>query len=200
MTMTLLDPIGASLSLIATYYFTKASIRAWPLSIAAILINSILYWQKGIYGHLGLEMVYLLTTLYGWLYWQSKQAIKPRAITNMPKSLLLYAVPLLGIAIFVLSYLLKTTLGSQVPYWDASTTLLALCAQLMLCQKWIECWLLWFVVDALVVLLHWYKGIPFHSFIHFIYLGFAMSGYLKWKRLMSKESNLASQQAILEQI
>jgi nicotinamide mononucleotide transporter len=197
MAITWLDPIGATLSLFATYYFTKARLRAWPLSIAAIIVNSFLYWNKGIYGQMGLEVLYFITTLYGWYYWSShKQHNIGKAITHIPKKLVLLSVPILIFFTTLLANFLQNSLSSNIPWLDASTTLLALCAQLMLCQKWIECWILWFVVDAIVVALHWYKGIPFHSAIHFIYLGLAVSGYLKWRKLIqhSEDIHLTSKQ------
>jgi nicotinamide mononucleotide transporter len=57
----------------------------------------------------------------------------------------------------------------------------------MLCKKWIECWGVWFVRDSGVVVLHWFKNIPFHSVTHFIYLIMAVMGYLKWRKIMAAQ-------------
>lgn len=188
MTLTLLDPIGAAIALLATYQFTKASFFAWPISLIAITINSYLYWQKGIYGHVGLECIYLMSTLYGWYLWiQRGPQNDHRPIRNMPQigySCLLIAGPILFI---LFSKGLQRYFNSDIPSWDAATTLLALTAQYMLCRKWIECWVIWFVVDALVVGLHLYKEIPFHAASHALYLGLAVLGYIRWKKIKAKQ-------------
>lgn len=182
MTITILDPMGAGLSLLATYFFTKASIHAWPISILAIVINTFLYFSKGIYGQVGLECFYLLTTLYGWFVWSQKETTKPLSITNIPKSIFWASLPIIGITIYMLSYMLKTFFDSNIAMQDATVTICSLTAQLMLCQKWIECWAIWFLVDAMIMVIHWSKGIPFHSAIHGIYLGMAILGYVRWKK------------------
>lgn len=188
MTLSLLDPIGAGCSILATYYFTQARACAFPISLLAICVNSILYYQKGIYAHLGLEVTYVVSGLYGWYCWSTHSGTKlmpaTRFVTRMPvlMKILFGLLALIGIPLLALG--LQTWTDSDVPYWDATTTLLALLAQWMLCKKWIECWAIWFVVDALVVILHWVKNIPFHSLTHLFYLGMAVIGYLKWRKMM----------------
>lgn len=192
MTLTWLDPIGAGIALISTYLFTKASPIAWPLSLIAILVNTALYWQKGIYGHVGLEAIYLTSTLYGWLLWtQSKSRKYVKAIARMPWQGYLILACIWPLSL-VFSKALFALFESDIAYLDAITTLLALTAQFMLCQKWLECWLVWFIVDALVVGMHLYKGIPFHAASHGLYLGFAVLGYLRWSKILHQPSRMNS--------
>ncbi len=193
MNISLLDPIGAGCSILATYYFTQARSCAFPISLFAIGINSILYFQKGIYAHLGLEAIYVVSSVYGWYCWSTQTGVQlmpaTRFITRMPILTKIVFGVLAVISIPLLALGLQTCTDSDVPYWDATTTLLALLAQWMLCKKWIECWAIWFVVDALVAILHWAKGIPFHSVTHLFYLGMAVVGYLKWRKMMERDTS-----------
>ncbi len=182
--MNWLDPVGAGLSLICTYYFTQAKRSAWIIGMLAISINSILYWQKGIYGSLVLEAIYFLSMMYGLYQWSS---LKPALIYSdirfltLKQTFALCFVALLGI--FSVSFLLHKT-GSDIPYWDATTTVLSLIAQALLCLKVIHCWILWFIVDALLALMQLYKGIPFHSAMHWTYLVLAVMGYWRWRSIL----------------
>lgn len=184
MTLSWLDPLGAILSISATFYFTRASKLAWPLSICAILMNTLLYGTKGIYGQMGLEFAYLLSCIYGWIFWGARSHHKQLPISHIPISILAPSLPMLGLMIYGLTLFLKAYTNSTIPFWDAVTTVLGLYAQLMICRKWIESWMLWFVVDCMTVIIHWTKGIPFHSGIHLIYLGLAVMGYLRWRKLI----------------
>ena len=185
MNITLLDPLGAAISLTCVYYSTKAQARAWILGLIALLINAWLYYQKGIYGHLMRDCLYFFLMffgLYSWLFGGKNKTPLPISTLSFKKGLFLGGCTVLGICIT--SYFLKHFTTSQIPYWDATTTSLALVAQWLLCRKIIACWAVWFVADALTVGLHFYQGIPFHSAIHAIYLFLAVLGYLRWKKKM----------------
>ena len=183
--MSLLDPIGTLLSLTATYYFTKARLCAWFIAIPAILINFILYWQKGIYGHAMLESVYLLSTLYGIMKWHEKKQKASRPISRLSSKAFYKILAFSFILIGLFAFVLKHFFHSDIYLWDAATWVLALLAQWMLCQKWIQCWMVWFIVDVMVGVINFYKGIPFHSLHHFIYLGMAVLGHLRWSRILN---------------
>lgn len=195
--MNWLDFIGASLSLISTYYFTQARRLAWLVGLFAIVLNSILYWQKGVYGHLILESIYFISMIYGWYQWSN-------GISNTPSRLIRYlSIQQVGyyvlfalVSILLVAKGLSVFTDSTIPYWDASTTVLSLLAQWLLCRKIIHCWILWFVVDALVALLQFYKGMPFHSAVHWLYLFMAVVGYYRWRQLYAQQNTPSLVQSI----
>jgi len=188
--MNWLDFVGASLSLISTYYFTQARRLAWLVSLFAITLNTILYWQKGIYGHLLLEGIYFISMIYGWYQWSGTRTKDSRPIRYLSFKELGYYVLGAIIGTAAIGHTLSTFTDSTIPYWDASTTVLCLIAQWLLCTKVIHCWILWFVVDAMVALLQFYKGLPFHSAVHWLYLIMAVVGYVKWRKLLASQEAL----------
>ncbi len=183
--MNLLDFTGAGLSLASTYYFTQVKRLAWLVGLGAILLNSVLYWQKGIYGHLFLEIVYSFSMIYGWFQWSSGRGISPerkiRALTFHEG--FIYGLLAL-VLIWIFGLVLSNLTDSSIPFWDATSTVLSLLAQWMLCLKIIHCWILWFIVDVMIACIQYYKGIPCHSVVHWIYLGMAVVGYYRWKKLV----------------
>lgn len=181
--MPWLDFIGACLSLTSTYYFTQAKRLAWLIGLISVVFSTILYWQKGIYGHLILETTYFFSMLYGWFKWSSHSKSSSSLIRNIKiKELIFYSV-IAFIAILLLSQCLIFYTDSNIPYWDAISTVLSLLAQWLLCIKILQCWIIWFIVDAMIAILQFYKGIPFHSALHWIYLGMAVWGYWRWRQL-----------------
>lgn len=185
--MNWLDPIGASLSILSTYYFTQAKRTAWIIGVVAVILNGILYWQKGIYGYIVLESIYFISMIYGWYHWSNREPKKERPIRYLTfTQACLYTIfALIGIAIW--AHCLQNWTDSDIPYWDATTTVLSLTAQWLLCIKIIHCWILWFFVDALVAIVQLYKGIPFHSAIHWLYLIMAVMGYYRWHKLYQQQ-------------
>lgn len=183
--MNWLDPMGASLSLACTYYLTAAYRSAWLIGLCAIILNAILYWQKGIYGALFLELIYFVSSIYGWYQWHASQNRPTRAIRHLSIKEGVFFISLAMLGTIMIAAFLSQWTDSEVPYWDAAITAMSLIAQWLLCLKVIQCWLVWFVVDAMVASLHLYKGIPFHSIIHWIYLLLALLGYWRWQAKIS---------------
>jgi nicotinamide mononucleotide transporter len=187
--MNWLDLFGACLSLTCTYYFTTLKRAAWAIGALAIILNSILYYQKGIYGSLFLEAVYFISMIWGWYEWGKKRNADARPVIFLKSRHILFLSVLAVLGIAFVSFLLKAFTDSDVPYLDATITVLSLIAQGLLCIKVIHCWIVWFVVDALVAGLHIYKGIPFHSALHWLYLIFAVVGFCRWYQIYQKQDN-----------
>lgn len=183
-----LDLLGAALSLSCTFYFTKAKRCAWSLGILATLLNIILYLKKTLYGTALLEGVYCGIMIYGWLQWAHSSTRKKQYIIKTLSYLQLSL--LIGVALILILGLgaLFNCLASEAPYWEASITVLSLIAQLLLCFKIIHCWMLWFFVDTLMIVLQYQKALFFHSALHCLYLLMAISGYYHWCRLSEKQS------------
>lgn len=178
-----LDPVGAGLSLICTYYFAQAHRSAWLIGVAAILVNTFLYWLKGLYGSVFLEIIYFASMIYGFIHWGPTkiQSVRPIRYLNL-KEIARFSLLTCGL-ISLAAFILRTMTDSDVPYWDAATTGLSLMAQWLLCRKIMQCWIIWFIVDAMLIGLQCYKGIPFHAAIHGLYLFLAVLGYYRWHKL-----------------
>jgi nicotinamide mononucleotide transporter len=190
--MTLLDPIGASLSLTATVLFARANIAAWPVSLAAIAVNSVLFFERAIYGDMFLQAVYLVLMLYGWYWWLNKNNQKSDENTKRPvtigkRSLILSEMLCMILSSIGISWLLRYYTNTDVATWDAICTGLSLWGQWLTCRKRLECWVVWFTVDALYFALYLYKGIPFHAANMAIYLGLAIYGWIRWRQLQSEQ-------------
>lgn len=189
------DFFGTIFSLLATSLFVTNSKKAWPVSIIAITINSWLYFTKGIYAHLFLESFYLMSCIYGWIFWSGKTDLKnsnepfPVFITKP----LIISYTILTSTLFLTGYgLLSKYTNSNIPGLDALTTALSICAQIMMCKKIMATWIIWFVTDSLVAIIYWYKSLPFHCAMMIIYTFLAILGYLRWLSLIKHQMNKTS--------
>ena len=132
---------------------------------------------------------------YGWIQWGSRSRRSALAIRSLSRGEGMFYGFISVIGILLLAKILTFT-HSDIPYWDATTTILSLLAQWLLCLKIIHCWYLWFFVDAMVAGLQWYKGIPFHSAIHASYILLAILGYWRWRGLARNSFNVAAGSAV----
>jgi nicotinamide mononucleotide transporter len=164
------------------------------------VLNGWLYWKKGIYADMMLEMFYFLTMAYGWHHW-SNSAKNTSSETPLLKQLSapqwLLLLFLFCFVFMIIYTLLSLFTHSSVAFLDATTTSLSLIAQWLMCHKIIITWILWFITDALYALMYLTKGLPFHCGLMILYTGMAVSGYILWAR---KSNNLTLTRYIKEEL
>ncbi len=173
------DATGTLASLLSTYYFIRQDKKAWAISLIAILLNGWLYWQKEIYGDLGLEGCYFFMTCYGWFNW--KNNFKPSTKKIDLKYSHYFLIGITSILLFLTIFtLLRYGTNSKIPGLDALTTTLSLLAQWLMCRKLIATWVFWGFTDILYAYLYFHKELIFHFLLMLGYLIMAAIGYYSW--------------------
>ncbi len=181
----MLDFCGTFFSLFATYYLIQCKRIAWLLSLIATTLNGYLFFKSGIYAQMVLEGIYFLSACYGWLYWSETQNSTDTAYTI--KDLTFHhglVLSVLGCLLcFILYKFISIHTDSSIAMLDATTAVLSLIGQWLMCRKIISTWIIWFVVDAMLALIYIQKGLPFHTLLMLVYLSMAVAGYLRWAKL-----------------
>ena len=198
-TLKFLDILGFVVGLVYLWLEYKVSIWLWLASIIMPAIDMVLYYKAGLYADFGMAIYYCLAAVYGWLIWRYKEKKheknrchseknkEPHGISHFPIKLIIPASAIFIAIWFVIYWFLSRHTNSTVPVTDAFTTALSIIALWALAQKYAEQWLMWLVVDAICCGLYIYKGIPFKAAIYGIYTGFAVFGYLKWRKIMTAQ-------------
>lgn len=188
--LKLYDLLSTLISLLSTYYFTRLDSKAWVIGIFATFLNGWLYWEKGIYADMFLQLFYLMSLIYGWYQWTTVETPK----TNTIKFLSLKNTIALGFGIgclyfFILWLLRNYSSSSSVAQIDALTTSLSIVAQCLICYKVITTWIIWFIADTLYAGLYFSKNLPSHALLAIFYAGLAIRGYLHWRQEYTLSSN-----------
>ncbi len=179
--MNYYDLIGAILSLICTYLFVKADKRAWIISAFAIPFDAYVYYSSQLYGDMFLQGFYFFSFFYGWYRWCYGGGLSNELpVSCLSINQILFQGLLVVLAIVLLKPLLLPFNPSMIATMDATTTVLSLFGQWLLCQKKIETWFVWFTVDTLYIYLYGFKALPFHSVMACIYLLMAIAGFRSW--------------------
>ena len=185
-----IDMVGLVLGLVYLWLEFKASIWLWLASVVMPIVHGYLYWERGLYADFGMEVYYVLAAIYGYATWRwhssrssgKAEQSSEKPITRFPLRQVL-PVTLIWLALWALIYwILITWTDSTVPLCDSFTTSLSMVAMWALAQKYVEQWLLWFVVDAVCTVLYIYKQIPFTAALYAFYTLIALLGYRQWLR------------------
>ena len=191
--MNLLDLLGAIASLSSTLLFISVNRLAWVITILATLLNGYLYFQKGIYAEMTLEVAYFASAFYGWFAWKMPKKQNHSEITTL-SSILQWLTLIVSWSVLysLLWYVLSHYTNTSVASLDATTTALSLMAQWLMCRKVIVTWALWFITDLIYVYLYFIKALPFHASLALIYTGLAITGYLRWRKYQRQTLNLVA--------
>jgi nicotinamide mononucleotide transporter len=167
----------------------------WPLGILTSAAYIYIFFSGKFYADMGLQVYYVLISIYGWYYWNrggaraDKGELPVVRINRQQLILLLLTFALSWLGIY---FILDRFTDSTVPLGDSFTTALAIVATWMLTRKIIEQWFLWIIANVVSIGLYIYKGLYPTVFLYAVYAGMAVYGYLVWKRSMTKKLEDAS--------
>ena len=175
--------------LLSVWCAKKEIIWLYPTGIVSIIIYINLTFQHKLYGDMGIQVYYLIMSIYGWYFWimgKGAQVPVPISKNNDNENLIVFLL-FLGSFLFI-RFVLELT-DSNVPGWDALTSALAIAGMWLMARKKIEHWIAWIIVDIISVPLYIYKGLPFTSFQFLLFTILAVWGYSTWNiKLKLKES------------
>lgn len=195
--MNYLEIAGTIVGLIYLWLEYKASIWLWVANVIMPAIYVVVYYEAGLYADFGINIYYLLVSVYGIFYWwkghrlhnqslQTEMKVTESPIIHTPVWMWSRLIVISMILLIVIVSILIQYTDSTVPWLDSFTTALSIVAMWMLARKYVEQWLIWIVVDTVSAGLYIYKGLYFTAGLYAFYAIIAYFGYKEWIRLMKE--------------
>ncbi len=185
-----IEILGAILGLLYIFFSIRQHILTWPTGLFTSLLYTAVFFQSGFYADMGLQVYYVVISIYGWYYWLKggKKEVKSNEVPVTNVSRKLWAKLLIATILIyaVILFVLKQYTDSTVPVMDSLTTALSITATWMLAKKYIEHWLIWVFVDLVSAGLYIYKGLWPTVILFIVYTVMAVLGYIEWKKDLKK--------------
>ena len=181
--MSILEWIAAIAGAISVYLSARENIWSWPTAIVNVGLYIIVFRRTGLYSDMGLQVVYLALSIYGWYEWL--YGGKNRSTLTVSRASArewLVAIPVAVVFWLVLGRSTARLPGVALPYLDAGLATLSLVAQWMMTRKKLENWMLWIVADVVYVPMYVYKGLPVTAALYAVFLALAALGLRSWWR------------------
>ncbi len=186
-----LEIVGVGVGLIYLWLEYRASVWLWLANIIMPAIYIFVYAESGFYADMGINIYYLVASLYGWAVWLRRgDNGQQLPITHTPHRQIVPLIGVAAVAMGVIAYILINYTDSTVPYGDSFTTALSIVALYMLAQKQVEQWLVWLVVDAVCYALYIYKGLYPTAALYGFYTVWAWLGYRRWLKMIEENATL----------
>jgi len=186
MPVSQLEAVAFVLSLIMVGLNLRVSHWAWPFSVLSSLLYGLLFVRSRLYGEAGLQVVFVLLSLWGWWCWwrdrdSSTLAQGVRSMGWGARSLALLTWALMWPA---LGLLLARVTDSDVPYADALPTAGSLVGQVLLGLKRVENWPCWLLVNLLSMVLFAHKGLWLTVCLYGLFAVLSIVGWRQWQGLI----------------
>lgn len=147
-------------------------------------LYAIICYQSLLYLETGLQVFYLIASVWGWYKWSNFSNTKKSEISisrnSIPHNLISILI-LLIISIF-LGKIFSSYTQAAMPYIDAPISVFSIYATYLTAEKKIENWLYWVVINSASIYLFYKRGLELTSLLYFGYLIMAIIGYLKWQK------------------
>lgn len=182
-TATPLDQLNLALGLIGVVLMIRQSLWAFPVGLAAVTVQGVLFYQSHFPADALLQVFYFVTLAWGWRHWVKDKGSAPELpVTRL--TLRGWAVTLGAamVATVLWAIVVGPAMGAVMPWRDAFIAAFSVAAQVLQVRKNIENWPLWIVVNAVAVASYWSAALAYTAFLYAIYLVLALVGWRAWRR------------------
>jgi nicotinamide mononucleotide transporter len=183
--------IGAALfGVVSVWLSTRENIWSWPTAIVNVGLYSIVFYQSRLYADMGLQVVYLLLSVYGWYEWLFGGERRTRLRVSRASPRLLLTLLVLNIVTWIaLASALHQFTDAALPWLDSLLTTTSLVAQFLMTRKILENWLIWIAVDIAYVPMFISRGLYPTAVLYAVFLVLAFMGYRDWRRSLHHGRN-----------
>jgi nicotinamide mononucleotide transporter len=188
----MMDPVelaGFVLSLAMVYCNIKEIHWGWPLAILSSALYGAVFWDSQLYGEASLQVMFIITALWGWHQWRKGtqstppdiQTAPPLKISQLNTNEFKQTAAATLLAWPVMAYFLNRYTDSDVAIWDALVTSLSLLGQYLLAKKKIENWWVWMVVNVITVGLMLVKSLWLTALLYVLFAVLSYIGLKTWR-------------------
>jgi nicotinamide mononucleotide transporter len=190
--MQWIEWIAAIAGAISVYLSARQKIWSWPTAIVNVSLYTVIFYRSGLYSDMGLQVVYLLLSIYGWYQWLHGGANHGRLRVSRASHRVLGTAAIVGVIFWLsLARYTSTLPNVSLPHLDAGLTTLSLVAQWMMTRKMLENWILWIVADLVYVPMYVYKELHVTAGLYATFLVLAVMGFVQWRRSLALDRVVA---------
>ena len=186
-----IEGLAVGTGLASVWFSVKEKIWVYPVGLVSVGIYVYLSFVYGIYADMGINIYYVIMSIYGWYRWLQPSAGSPvKEITRSSKKAWMISLCLLFLSWVLLFILLQRFTDSNIPFWDSLTTSLAIVGMWLMAEKKVEHWLFWIATDLLSIPLYYYKGLVLTSGQFLVFTVLAVMGWLQWNRTIKPTTKI----------
>lgn len=191
--MSLLDWFGFITGVLCVYLIVKENDFNWLIGIVNSVILLFVFLKGNLYAQVGLQALYVVEGFFGWYKWIQRDKVTKEKIIKINKIstaniVLCAAIEVIGV--IALYYLFKNT-QDAAPFLDSLITVSSILAELMLCWKLYESWLVYLITDFVSIGLLISQGMYITTGTYVALSLLCLMGLREWYKSLPKKGEAA---------
>lgn len=179
--VTWLEIVAFGLSVAMVLCNQRQWLAGWPLSIVASALYGLLFWRGQLYGEAGLQLLFILMSVWGWWQWWRGTATHTLRVQRLRPAQWRWAIGSILLGWPLLGLLLDHATDSPLPYWDALPTVASVVTTVLVARKFIENWAFWIAINAVSVLLFALRAYWLTVILYAAFIPLAWQGWRRWQ-------------------
>jgi nicotinamide mononucleotide transporter len=180
--LNLYEVVGVLFGVVSVWLTVRQNVWCWPTGLVNVGLFIVVFAQAKLYADMGLQVVYVALSLYGWHEWlHGGEGHGQLRVSHTPRPALFALATAATAFALGLGLALRRHTDAALPFWDSATTSFSLVAQWMQTRKWVETWVVWIAVDSVYVVMYVYKRLHLTAGLYAVFLVLAVLGLRAWK-------------------
>ncbi|MFK7974825.1 MAG: nicotinamide riboside transporter PnuC [Halioglobus sp.] len=180
--LTLIEILGASASLVYLVLLVKEKVLCWPFGILGSLLSIYLFYVSKLYSEAVLYFFYAVLGVWGWLRWHQRESRGSNPVIRHTLMYHLRACLLTALAALGLGYFMLSATDAQRPMFDAFTTTFSFFATYLEIAKVLEAWGYWVILNLASVWLYHDRALDIYAAQIAIYSVLSVWGFVSWRK------------------
>ncbi len=192
---TVIGLIASVTGIICVILTSKVRISNYYFGIIQVVLYAYIAFQNRYYGEVILNLVYFLPMCVAGIYYWYKNRDQKKIDTALIKKIntkeVIFWFLLSAIAIIVYGLILKSW-GGQLPFVDASSTVLSITGMILTVRRAKEQWIIWIIGDIVSISMWVYVLVNTGNDVSILimwvaFLTNAFYGYYNWRKIEKTE-------------
>ncbi len=186
-----LELTGLVSGLLCVWLLIRENVLTFPIGLLYAVVTVVVVARANLFADVILNLYFVVMNAYGWYFWmyggrsegrRTEAGSAALAVTWVPRSYWLWIVAVGLGGSLAMGWYFDNFTSADLAYPDSFTTVASFIAMWMSARKYLENWIIWFVVDVIQVGLYLLKGLEEYALLYLVYLGMAVAGWIAWRK------------------
>lgn len=181
--MTVIELIGALLSIWAVWLTTKRRPWCWPIGLLSVIVYLWIFIDAKLYSDALLQVAFAGFLVYGWSRWVQNLGSDGRVqVARLARKQAIGHCVIGAIGALALGFAMHRWTDAALPWLDSALTSFSLVAQWWQDRRHTAAWWLWIAVDVIYVGEYVYKHLLITSVLYAGFVVLALIGLRAWQQ------------------
>jgi nicotinamide mononucleotide transporter len=183
---------GVAFSMVQVVLARNNNPSNYLFGIAGISLTLIVMAQSKLYAEFGLNIYYLVMSVYGWLHWLRGSSSKTLPISRASKKEYIYTGLIVTLSFALFCFVLQRFTDSDVVLADAAVSAFAWAGMWLMAKRKLENWILLNISNLISIPLLLHKNLYLYACLSVFLFIVAVFGYIKWRRILWSQKKFPS--------